>query len=179
MKPIVRKRNESWNILVCTDCCYILDEFHSECNYDEKCCPKCGVELEKSDYQIKQDKEYIEQLEQIIDEKSQVIKELKSIEAPESIKNLSREQLEELCLSAMSSENKATHRANDLEDIIEEATEYINQSIVNVLGIHKEYDGNILNQGMKIKDTIWGVRLLEILSKYKRGDELWIKKHLI
>lgn len=177
MKPIVRKRNESWNVLVCTNCRYVLDEFHSECNFNEKYCPKCGVEIEKSDYQIKQDEEYIEQLEQIIEEQSQVIKNLKSIETPESIKNLSREQLEELCLSAMSSENKATHRANDLEDIIEEAIR-LSQNLKEQIKLTlDDYDKehSYQNAYQQIDDVKYHYEdiknILDILSKYKGNDE--------
>lgn len=60
MKTIVINQNETWSSLICPNCKYVLDEFHSECNYDGSVCPNCGIDLQKSDYQKEYEKEFEE-----------------------------------------------------------------------------------------------------------------------
>lgn len=103
------------------------------------------------------------------------------LETPESIKSLSREQLEELCLSVMSSENKATHRANDLEDIIEETIEYLTgyesihtfqfgDEIKEDIEMNSQFDKKTFNE-LQRRYLIIHHKLLNILDKCKGSDE--------
>lgn len=86
-------------------------------------------------------------------------------ETPESIKNLSREQLEKLCLSAMSSENKATHRANYLEDLIDK----IYGKSVKILDYYDRYKQLPKNILIDIYDIQKEIEEDDI--KYKGSDE--------
>lgn len=78
---------------------------------------------------------------------------------PESIKNLSREQLEKFTLDLLHHDHIATHRANDLEDIIEEAIDYMYECL------ECAYHGGTMTFDRLVHNTE------DILSKYKGSDE--------
>lgn len=88
------------------------------------------------------------------------------MQTPKSIKNLTREQLEKLTLELLNIEHKATHRANDLEDIIEEAINFIKSKTFEETDDYYDY----YTIGACFQDEDYD-KLLEILSKYKGSDE--------
>lgn len=73
------------------------------------------------------------QLKEQFKQRDEVIEGMVKMETSESIKNLSREQLEKFTLNLLHHDHIQTHRANDLEDKIKKLEKYCDDSLQKLL----------------------------------------------